>query len=548
MKHRYPVIRHLFLLFLSLVLSACGGSQPDGGGAAEAKRASGRAFEVDVIRLEGGDWGYPTPFAHYPRGPGGFKMALIFDSLLERDEKGLIPWLAESYAVEDNGMTYRFMVRHGVRWQDGAPLTARDVAFSLDYANRHAATWSYVFDTLASVQAGGDEVTVHLKAPNAAMLYNLGITRILPRHIWEKVQRPKEFTASEAVIGSGPYRLTHYSKEHGTYRFEASENFWGPGQRVRVIEYIPVSEPILAYENQEIDMTAVTPDLLLRFQNDPAHKIVKSPGFWGYRLLMNMRDVACLGDVSLRQAMARAIDLQELVDKIARGAALPGSPGILPPDHVMADRTIPPFVCEPQKARALLDRSGYSRTGADGVRLTPEGEPLALDLLCSSREVRMAELIRQRLADIGIRLAIRSVDAKTRDARVRAFNYQLAILGHGGWGGDPDYLAARFAAPLGQRNASPLHSGLPGFNQPGLMSLMARQRAEVDPGRRRALIIDIQRQLAELVPEIPLFYTTSYSVFRPAKYDGWMFMFDHHNLTHGKLSYLERSGPAAIRP
>ena len=538
----------MFLLSVMLLLSACGGPEPESRPAAAAKTAAGRACEVDVVRLAGGDWGYPTPFAHYPRGPGGFKMALIFDSLLERDEKGLIPWLAQSYTIDDKGQTYRFTVRDGVRWQDGTPLTVEDVAFSLDYANRHAATWSSIFGALVSVETAGNDVIVRLEKPHAAMLYNLGITRIIPRHIWEKVTRPKEFTAPEAVIGCGPYRLTQYSKEHGTYRFEANEDFWGPRPRVRVIEYIPVSEPVLAYENQEIDLTAVTPDLLPRFQNDPDHKIVQSPGFWGYRLLMNMGAAACLQDVTLRRAMARAIDLKELVDKIARGAAQPGSPGILPPDHVMADKTIPPFVFDPQNARALLDSAGYARTNADPVRLTPDGLPLALDLLCSSREVRMAELIRQRLADIGIRLTIRSVDGKTRDARVRAFNYQLAILGHGGWGVDPDYLATRFGADAGQRNAAPSHSGLPGFNPPGLTDLLARQQTEIDLQRRRALIMDIQQRLARLVPEIPLFYTTGYSVFRPAKYDGWMFMFDHHSLAHGKLSYLERNGPAAKRP
>ena len=59
---------------------------------------NGEEYKVDVIRLEGGDYGYPSPYAHYPRGPGGYKRNLIFDSLLERGEDGLIPWLAEDYA------------------------------------------------------------------------------------------------------------------------------------------------------------------------------------------------------------------------------------------------------------------------------------------------------------------------------------------------------------------------------------------------------------------------------------------------------------------
>ena len=64
-------------------------------GCSSEKPSCEKQNEPVVIKLEGGDWGYPSPFAHYSRGPGSFKMALIFDSLLERGEKGYIPWLAE---------------------------------------------------------------------------------------------------------------------------------------------------------------------------------------------------------------------------------------------------------------------------------------------------------------------------------------------------------------------------------------------------------------------------------------------------------------------
>lgn len=525
----------LTLLILALAMPA--GAEPP----------AGSGYEVEVMRLEGGDWGCPSPFAHYPRGPGGFKMGLIFDSLLERDEKGLIPWLAERYAVEDGGRSFRFFIRKGVRWQDGRPLTPEDVAFSIGYANRHAATWSYIFDAVAAVAVDGDHgVRVQLKTARAAMLDHIGRTRIIPRHIWEGVERPKEFTTPEAVVGCGPYRLTHYSKAHGTYRFEAYEGFWGPRPRVRVIEFIPVSEPILAYENGQIDLTAVTPDVRPRFEKDARHRIVRSPAFWGYRLLLNTGEVAAFRQRAVRQAMLHAIDRQELVDKIARGAAVPGRPGILPPDHVMAVETRDyPF--DPARARKLLDEAGYARRDGKGVRLAPDDRPLALELLCSSEEVRLAELIRQRLQEVDMQLVIRSVDGKTRDARVRGFDYQLAILGHGGWGADPDYLVARFAGEAAEPNAAPSHAGLPGLEAPELMALLQRQQTEIDPPARHRLIAAVQQELAEEVPEIPLFCTTGWSIYRPAQYDGWMFMFDHHSLPHSKLSYLERSGPAAKR-
>jgi peptide/nickel transport system substrate-binding protein len=474
-------------------------------------------------------------------------MALIFDSLLERDEKGLIPWLAESYAIDDDGKTYRFRIRQGVNWQDGTPLTPEDVAFSLTYANEHAATWSYILGAVDAVDVDGDTVVVRLKQPQAIMLGSIGRTRIIPRHIWEDVDNPKEFTTPEAVIGCGPYRLTDYSKVHGTYRFEANPDYWGPKPRVQVIEFVPVSESILAYESGELDMVAVPSDVLSRFTDDPGNCIVRNPAFWGRRLLFNMSNVAALGDVRVRKALAYGIDRDELVAKIERGAAVPGSPGILPPDHVMAAKGVKNYAFDPDRARMLLEEAGYTTVGEDGIRLGADGKRLAAELLCGSAEVRIAELLRQRLGEIGIGLTIRSVDSKTRDANVRSREYDLAIIGHGGWGGDPSYIATHLIGDVFDQNAAPSASGIGGLEAPDLFDLLRRQAVETDPAERQQMISEIQMLTAELVPEIPLYYTAGWTAYRPAVYDGWMNMFDHHSLSHSKLSYLERTGPAAKR-
>ncbi|HBT17779.1 MAG TPA: diguanylate phosphodiesterase, partial [Firmicutes bacterium] len=90
-----------------------------------------------VINLEGGDWGYPTPYGHYQRGPGIFKMQLLFDSLLQRGEEGLIPWLAEQWEVSSDGKEYIFTLREDVKWHDGQNLTAEDVKFSFSYFAVH---------------------------------------------------------------------------------------------------------------------------------------------------------------------------------------------------------------------------------------------------------------------------------------------------------------------------------------------------------------------------------------------------------------------------
>lgn len=508
----------------------------------EKPAASAAGKEVSVIRLEGGDWGYPTPYAHYPRGPGGFKMCLIFDSLLERDETGLIPWLAEDWTVLDNGKIYEFTIREKVKWQDGTPLTAADVKFSLEYASEHPMTWSYIYKKIKSVEIKEENtVRVTVSEPGAPMLYNIGRTRILPEHIWKDVDRPKEFVSPEAVIGSGPYRLVDYSKSQGTYRFEAFKDFWGPDQRVEAIEYVPVSQGILAFEKGDIDLTRVPPDVVSRFKEKPDCKIVKSPGFWGYRLLFNLNERKALEDRNVRQAFLYALNLDELVRKVARGAAIPGNPGILPPDHIMYCPDVKSYGFDTDRAENLLESSGFHPVDGQNFRSGTDGKALRFELVCSAEEIRMAEVIRERLREAGIEIQIRSMDGKSRDARVHNGKFELAIIGHGGWGSDADYLRTRFMGDSAGGSLSPSDSGLSGYDNPQLDELLEKQHVQTDPEKRKKLICRIQKILAKEVPEIPLFYTTNHTVFRPEKYDGWMFMYDHHSLEHGKLSYLERT-------
>lgn len=486
-------------------------------------------YEVGVIRLEGGDWGYPSPYLHYPRGPGGFKMCLVFDSLLERGEDGLIPWLAEDYQIKNDGKQYLFTIRDGVKWQDGKLLTVEDVKFTFDYIREHPMVWSYITsDDLEKVELRGEnQVLITVKEPNAAFLYNLGRTRIIPKHIWQGIQNPKEFITEGVVIGSGPYKLTDYSKEHGSYRFEAFKDFWGSKQRVGSIEFVPVSESILAFEKGQIDLTDVSSDLLGRYQHNDEYKVVQKPAFWGYRLLFNMGDYPVVRDKKIRQAINYALDKKDLIAKIERGAGVVGSSGVLPPDHICYNNAVKQYNYNPEKAKGLLRDAGY--------------ESLALNLKVSDKAVRLAELIKEQLAKVGIEIKIISSDRKTHDSRVKNMEYELAILGHGGWGGEADYLVERFlSGGLTKGGLSPNVSGLRGYNNSELNSLLLKQKHEFNNEKRKKLLCTIQDLLAEDLPEIAIYYTSGYTVYRPDKYDGWIFMYDHHNLTHSKLSYLER--------
>jgi len=482
-----------------------------------------------VIRLEGGDWGFPSPFAHYSRGPGSSKMKLIYDSLLEKGEKGLIPWLAKEWTISPDGKEYIFTLNSGVKWHDGKPLTSEDVKFSFEYFAKHPPVSNSLFidgePFIEKVEViDENRVRVVVVEPNATVLDRLGVTRIIPRHIWEEVEDPKKVMDMESLVGCGPYILTAYNQEQGMYQFKAFKDYWGLTPRVDTIEFVPVSDPVLAFENGEIDMLDISPDLLDRYQNNSEFRILKSPAFWGYKLLFNMEKKPELSDVNVRKAIAHAIDVHELIDKVARGGAVPANPGYLPIDHIWHNPDISEYEFDINKSKELLNN-----------------KPLSLSLLISDnkKEARIAELLKINFAKAGINLEVKTCDMKTRDSRVKEENYELALIGHGGWGSDADSLREVYAVEVA-RDQGPVSNVIPGYSNPKINKLCKDQLTELDESKRKTMIMELQKVIADEIPLLPLYNTIEYVVFKPEKYDGWQHVFDHHALTHNKLSYLER--------
>lgn len=484
-----------------------------------------------VVNLQGGtDYGYPSPYAHYSRGPGSYKMELIFDSLLERGEKGLIPWLAEKWEISPDGKKYIFTIRDNVKWHDGNAMTAEDVKFSFEYFNEHIPVKNYLLvdgkpfiENIDVLDEKTVEITV--KQPIATVLQKLGSARIIPKHIWENVEEPEKFMAKEAVVGCGPYMLTEYDKEQGIYKFEAFQDYWGPKQKIDVLQFVPVpnNNALLAFENGDIDLTSITPDVLSKYENNSEYKIIKNPPFWGYRLMFNMEKRPELSNKEVRQAIVHAINQDELVEKVARGAGMPGSAGYLPEGHIWYNPNVKSYEFNVEKSKELL-----------------KGEKLSFTLISgnSNAEIRIAELLKISLGQAGIQVNIQSLDTKSRDAALKNGEYEMLIYGSGGIGNDADVLRTRYTREQLSGKGS-LSNGIPGYSNAEINELSKQQLFEMDSEKRKELIFQLQELIAEEVPLIPLYNTTNYMVYRPAKYDGWKYMFDHHEVSHGKISYLD---------
>lgn len=336
---------------------------------------------------------------------------------------------------------------------------------------------------------------------------------VLPKHIWENVDDPTKFDAPEAVIGSGPYKLTEYNKEQGAYEFEAYEDFWGYQPGAQKIRFIPVSDGILAFDNGEIDLVDVTPDILAKYQEDSTYKVVESPAFFGYRILLNMENRPELKDKNLRQAIAHSIDKEELIEKVGRGAGKPASPAYLSVDHEFYNDKIKDYAFDLEKAKSLLAGQEYE---------------FSLLIGNSNPEVRIGELLKLNLEKVGITLNITSLDTKARDAAVKSGDYEMAIDNRGGWGNDPDVLRRSYT-----------DNNIPGYENSEIEKLAQDQLKAIDVDERKEIIFELQEVIAEEIPTITLYNTTSYSAYVPEKYDGWKHVFNHHALAHNKISFVE---------
>jgi peptide/nickel transport system substrate-binding protein len=505
-------------LIVVLLLAACNCLPAETPAAATGAPTSTSApAHVEVLRLPGGGyWGHPSPFG-FNRGPGYTRASLLFDTLVWRDAGGeTIPWLATDWSLSEDGLTWTFTLRDGVRWQDGQPLTAADVVFSIEYYKSHPGVGWFMaqINEIASVtQVAENQVAIQLARPFAPFLQTTAEAMLIfPRHIWEDVADPSTFVEPEAFIGSGAYRLVEYSQEEGTYLFEANPDFFLGVPYVRRIEFVPVSDPILALSNREIaafdKFGGVTEEMLAPFRQAP-FAVSEAPGEWGMFLYFNLEKETPLRDVRVRQAIAHAVDRQALVERVLFGFGDPGNPGFLPPANPFYNPDVTDYDFDLEQAKALLKDTGY-----DGTPIQLVYSP---DWIMAS--TRVVEIIQAGMEEIGIPLELVTMDQATIDAAATEGNYEMLITGFGGLGGDPDQLRRNFAS------ASPAtgFSRAQGYANADFDALAEAQVSMGGDTERREAVNQMQAILAEDLPVLPLYYTARVVVFDAEVFDNWYF-------------------------
>lgn len=472
------------------------------------------ATEERVVKVGdwSGDYGYPSPFGFYERGPGYIRMSFIFDTLTWKDERGIISSLADSWSKSYDGKTWTFYLHRGVTWSDGEPFTADDVKFTFEYMQEHPFAWISLENIEEVEILDPYTVVIHLTEPDADFLeYTVGHVPIIPEHIWEGVSDPITFTGDEAVIGTGPLKLLEYNQAEGSYLYEANrECFMGEPIIDKFIS-MRVSNAAAELTTGGIDEASfwgVSAEAA-SWLSPPDFKTQWGPSYWVLNLIFNSQEYPTNNE-DFRKAIAYGIDRDEIIEQVLHEYGIPANTGIIHPDSEWYKSNLPSYEDNPTMANKTLDSLGFFDTDGDGIREYPEGGDLEFELITISGYTGYTEeagRIQSQLKKVGIKITVKAMDWGTVDAILKEGNFYLAINGYGG-----------IVKP-------PIQPDWPAttYDNPTYQSLYEEQKKILDYEQRKSRIYQLQEIIAEDLPVYSLYHPKMCCVYNPEKLDTWFF-------------------------
>lgn len=492
-----------------------------------------------------------TPFTvAFATGRPDDLLMMVYDSLFwSQVSEAPEPWLAEGATPSADLRSWTVTLRPGVRWHDGRPLTAEDVAFTFDYFRDVAppGRWTHhVTDEPRYERAQVlDPRTVRLDfaqpAPTFPILPGADLP-ILPKHIWQGVTQPGTF-ADPLPVGSGPYRMTENVPDQ-RYRFEANPDYFKGKPLVDVLEMPIVTDENAAFQalaTGQVDYvdSDVPPAVRQTFEASEDIDVARGTSFESTELRFNAR-AAPMNDPRVRKAIALGIDYDALVSQVLQGDGQPGRDSWVHPRSPWAVPGAGEHEFDPPRAERMLDEAGYRR-GPDGTRVGPDGAPLELEVLVSSfdpESLRGLQLAAQQVRRIGVVLTPEALDPASLRKRTRpgpggppAYDAQMSGFD---WHAhtDPDSLYFFFHSP-GPRGIGATFTG---WSDPEFDRLVERA-ATMSAQDRKPVLHQAQAIMAREVPLLTFWYREGVYAYRPAAYDGWAFDFGHGIMT--KRSFLD---------
>lgn len=395
----------------------------------------------------------------------------LYEGLVQFAADGsVVPKLASSWDIADDGLSVVFHLQHGVRFHDGSVFDAAVAKYSLDRA-RAPASANPQRSRLAKISAveiaGPYTLRIRLERRSGGLLQSLAwgaFVMVSPQSAATNAQRP---------IGTGPFRFSEW-RRGDSITLVRNADYWGSRAALSAATFKFITEPTAAYAALMAgDVDAFSgypaPESFAQFAADPRFVVLAGTTEMKTLLALNER-VPPLDKLPVRRAISYALDRRAIIDGAMFGYGTPIGSHFSPHDPAYVDLT-GMYPHDPAKARALLAAAGY-----------PNGFSVTLKLPPPSYARRGGEIVAAELAQVGIRVRTQNLEwAQWLDQVFARHDFDMSIVGHA----EPmDYdIYARDDYYFG-------------YASPEFKALIAALDDTVDAGRRRELLQQIQRKLA----------------------------------------------------
>ena len=463
-----------------------------------------------------------------------------YDFLVGFDAKTLEPRpeLATKWEVSPDGKMWTFTIRGDSKWQDGVPVTARDVAFTFNYINDNKLLnlATYTSGITKAVAVDDTHVQIYTAKPKANMLRM--IVPILPEHIWSKVSGKAATTSYQnkpPIVGDGPFQIVEWQK--GKFiRLAANPTYWGGKPKVDEVVLELYTNPDTMAQDLKLGTidgaVDIPPAQFKPLSGEPGLATSQSTSWSFIELAMNSYDSPdskgnpVLKDQQFRTAVNWAVDRQKVVDVAYQKYGTLGSTLVVPySKYHWEPPTDQAFAYDPAKARQILDAAGYKDVNGDGYRETKDGKKLVLRFYAttdSTQNQTAGKLIVGWLKDVGIKLDYQVIDSGA------LINYQYEYTGSK-YTPDWDMFIWYWVEDVDPNFIMDIYTPqqIEGWNDclwtdPAYTALDAQQATTIDEAKRIPIVQQMQQLFYEGAAYSILAYPYQLEAYNTDKWQGWV--------------------------
>lgn len=432
----------------------------------------------------------------------------VYETLFFVDDSGaLVPRIADSYEVQADNRTYYVKLHDGIRFQNGKPVTAEDVAWSVDYgfvSGPYMAARSLVGNVDSAWVV--DENTVAIKCTNvdASFIGKLSTYGfIVCKEAFLAAKEAGTLGIEWVPYGSGPYTVTKYNPD-SEIELAANEDYWRGPARIKTVHYQILSDNntiSVAFEAGDLDFIVVPTAKWASISSNPDYNTYLSPTNHTSFFILNVNNGDALSNKLVRQAISYGMDRESMVIAAYDGIATPAY-SMFNPDTVFGGfrpeeleaAGISSYQYDPEKAVELLKEAGYP----DGVDIG------TITCINGSYWEKMSTVFQANMQDIGIKVAIELLDSATCRANRKEHAYQLTTTGLSiAVEGTSTYFYYRLLTPEQIAAGDYTETGI---SDPELDAMYNKVMNTLDQTERKAQYLELNRMLQDDQYIIPTFH------------------------------------------